>query len=43
MLIENDLDALLLPYRIDLSLFHKIENREFVDHLLRVGVVFDKN
>lgn len=42
MQIENDLDDLLLPYKIDLSLLHKIESRELVDHIRRVGVVFDK-
>ena len=40
--IENELDELLLPYKIDLSLLHKIESRELIDHIRRVGVVFDK-
>ena len=42
MQIENELDELLLPYKIDLSLLHKIESRELIDHIERVGVVFDK-
>jgi predicted nucleotidyltransferase len=38
--IENELDELLLPYKIDLSLLHKIEDEELLDHIRRVGVVF---
>jgi predicted nucleotidyltransferase len=38
--IENELDDLLLPYKIDLSIFHKIENSELIDHINRVGMVF---
>ncbi|MFV8282564.1 nucleotidyltransferase domain-containing protein [Christiangramia marina] len=38
--IENDLDDLLSPYKIDLSIFHKIDNPDLIDHIQRVGVVF---
>ncbi len=38
--IENELDDLLLPYKIDLSLFHVLDNAELIDHIRRVGVVF---
>ena len=38
--IENELDDLLLPYKIDLSLFHALDNPELVDHIRRVGSVF---
>ena len=38
--IENELDDLLLPYKIDLSLFRQIDNPNLVGHILRVGVVF---
>ncbi|MGZ3772605.1 MAG: nucleotidyltransferase domain-containing protein [Pseudobdellovibrionaceae bacterium] len=42
--IETDLDDLLLPYKIDLSLFHKIENQNLKDHILRVGKsIYQKN
>jgi len=42
--IENELDDLLLPYNIDLSIFHKIENLDLIDHIKRVGIVFyEKN
>jgi predicted nucleotidyltransferase len=38
--IENLLDDLLLPWKIDLSLLHQISNPELVDHINRVGIVF---
>ncbi len=38
--IETQLDDLLLPYKIDLSIFHKLENLDFVAHINRVGVSF---
>ncbi len=38
--IETALDDLLLPYKIDLSIFHKIETPKLLDHINRIGVVF---
>ena len=38
--IETELDDLLLPYTIDLSLFRHIENPDLVAHIDRVGVNF---
>ena len=38
--IETELDDLLLPYKIDLSIFHKIENPDLVEHIERVGKLF---
>jgi predicted nucleotidyltransferase len=38
--IENELDDLLLPYKIDLSLFEHITDPDVIDHIRRVGVVF---
>jgi len=38
--IENKLDDLLLPYKIDLCLFHKIENANLLEHIQRIGLVF---
>lgn len=38
--IETELDELLLPYKIDLSLYHKIENENLIDHIKRIGLVF---
>lgn len=38
--IENELDDLLLPHKIDLSLFERIQDPDVVDHIQRVGQVF---
>ena len=38
--VANDLDDLLLPYKIDLSLMRQIEDNDVIDHIRRVGVVF---
>jgi hypothetical protein len=39
-----ELDDLLLLYKIDLSIFHKIENPDLIDHINRVGITFyEKN
>lgn len=38
--IKNDLDDLLLPYKMDLSIFHNIENPDLIDHIQRVGKIF---
>lgn len=37
--IENQLDDLLLPYTIDLSLLHQINNPDLLEHIHRVGAV----
>ena len=41
-IIETELDNLLLPYKIDLSIYHKIENQDLIDHIKRVGSLFYK-
>jgi predicted nucleotidyltransferase len=38
--IERELDDLLLPYKIDLSLHRKIDSPELLEHIRRVGKVF---
>lgn len=38
--LENQLDDLLLPYKMDLSLKHKITNPDLLNHIERVGKVF---
>ena len=38
--IENELDDLLLPYKIDLSIRRHISNPDLLDHINRVGKVF---
>jgi predicted nucleotidyltransferase len=40
MKIENDIDELPLPYSVDLSLFHQIDNPDLAAHILRIGKVF---
>ena len=39
--IENLIDDLMLPYKIDLSLYHHIDNPELIDHIERVGIPID--
>lgn len=36
--METEIDDLLLPYKVDLSLFHQIENPDLREHILRVGI-----
>jgi type I restriction enzyme S subunit len=38
--IENDLDYLLMPYKIDLSIMKSINNPELLEHIARVGIPF---
>lgn len=38
--IEFDLDDLMLPYKFDLSIYDRINNPEFRDHIKRVGKEF---
>ena len=38
--IAAEIDDLLLPYTVDLSIFDTIANRELREHIERVGVVF---
>ena len=38
--IMTELDDLLLPYSIDLSLLAKISDSEVVEHVERVGIIF---
>ena len=39
-IIDEELDDLLLPYQIDLSIFNRIDHAELREHIERVGVVF---
>jgi len=39
-LITEELDDLLLPYTIDLSIFADISDLDVVDHIRRIGAVF---
>ena len=38
--IENNIDDLLLPWKVDLSLKHCVDNKDLLEHIARVGVVF---
>lgn len=40
--IENRIDDLLLPWKVDLSLLRNIDNPALQDHIRRVGVTFYK-
>lgn len=40
MAIENQIDDLLLPWTVDLSLLHHIDNPELIDHIRRIGTPF---
>lgn len=40
MRIENQIDDLMLPYTVDLSQYHLLENADLVAHIDRVGVEF---
>ena len=36
-------DDLLLPYRVDLSLFHTLKNEALLDHIRRRGIIIYEN
>lgn len=36
--IEDQLDDLMLPYKIDLSIYSNINNQNLIEHIDRVGV-----
>ncbi len=38
--VLDDLDELLLPYTIDLSIFNDIGDPDMIEHIQRVGVTF---
>lgn len=38
--IENQIDDLLLPWKVDLSLKNKIDNPHLIEHIETVGIVF---
>lgn len=38
--IMGELDDLLLPYTIDLSIYRMISDPEVIEHIQRVGIVF---
>ncbi|MEI8243643.1 MAG: nucleotidyltransferase domain-containing protein [bacterium] len=38
--LETQLDDLLLPYKVDLSLFRQIQHAPLLEHIQRAGVSF---
>jgi predicted nucleotidyltransferase len=40
--LVNDLDDLLLPYKFDISIFSDINNKDLINHIKRVGIIFYK-
>lgn len=40
--IENDIDDLMLWYKIDISLYEQINNPDLIEHIKRVGKSFYK-
>lgn len=38
--IADELDNLLLPYTIDLSIFEQLTDADFIEHIQRVGSIF---
>ena len=38
--IATELDDLLLPYTLDLSIFEQLSNPDFIEHIQRVGLLF---
>lgn len=38
--IADELDDLLLPYKIDLSLFARLDHADLMEHIERAGVLF---
>jgi predicted nucleotidyltransferase len=39
--IEQEIDDLLLPWKVDLALEHHIENPDLLDHIARVGITIN--
>ena len=38
--VETEIDDLLLPYLMDISLFRHIDNPDLIEHIQRVGKIF---
>ena len=38
--IENKIDDLLLPWKVDISLKHTIDNPDLLEHIERAGILF---
>ena len=40
--IENEIENEMLPYKFDVSLFEKLENKKLLEHINNIGKVFYK-
>lgn len=38
--LENEIDDLLLPYKVDLSLYHTLDHPDLLEHIDRAGINF---
>lgn len=41
MQLEVEIDDLMIPYKVDLSLCHTIDNQELLEHIQRFGQLFE--
>jgi uncharacterized protein len=41
--VDNEIDDLLLPWMVDLSIFHNLENAELINHIETDGITIYKN
>ncbi len=42
--ISLELENLLLPYMFDISMYHRIDNPDLIEHIKRVGItIYKKN
>jgi len=40
MMLKNDFEESSLPFMVDPVVLHSLTNRDFIDHIKRVGQVF---
>ena len=40
--LENQMEDLPIPFKFDISLYHRITNPDLLDHIQRVGILFYK-
>jgi len=38
--IESEIDDQMLPYKLDVSIFEKLDNKKLIEHINRVGKIF---
>ncbi len=41
--VEQEIDDLLLPWKVDLALLHHVENQDLLNHVERVGIDIFQN